>query len=146
MTLSQIRSLKARLLAITVALDLELSSAARSYAYLERLILNRAVHKGNRKAAAACCLLLAVKATDSKSTDYGQLIGKLTHELSVSRKELLEIEFGVLAALKFRLQVPQVQFTGHLRRILDQQDFSNLQEYLGERMYQLWQENEFFSF
>lgn len=120
-------------------MGLELATVARAYVYLEKLILARAVSKPNRRVVGGCCLLLAAKATDSKSTSYGRLLDALSTSLSVARDRMLELEFVVLARLHFRLQLGEEQWGVHLARILNTLDYSNLQEYLGERMHQLWQ-------
>lgn len=125
-------------MSIGVREDLELATLARSFSYLEKLILERAVHKRNRKVVGGCCLVLAAKATDTKNTDYGKLLDRLAAELPVTRKELLELEFGVLVGLHFKLQVPECEYAAHLSRILSHLDYANLQEYLGERMYDTW--------
>ncbi|PJF16876.1 hypothetical protein PSACC_03311 [Paramicrosporidium saccamoebae] len=139
LTLSQLRNLKTRLLHVALSASLELSTVARSYAYLEKLVLLRAVHKRNRRVVGGCCLVLAAKATDTKSVDYGMLLGRLASDLGVARRELVELEFGVLSGLHFRLQIPEREYGAHLERILSQLDYSNLQEYLGERMHESWQ-------
>ena len=141
LTLSQIRNLKTRLLGISQAEGLELATVARAFTYLEKLILARAVHKTNRRVAGGCCLILATKATDSKAADYARLLDRLATDLSVDRRELIELEFGVLAALHFQLQTPEREYGPHLVRILHQLDYSNLQEYLGERMHDIWQDS-----
>lgn len=118
---------------------LELATLARSFVYLEKLILLKVVGKINRKTVAGCCLMLAAKATDAKSIEYAKLLASLSSELGVPVQRFLDTEFLVLAKLKFRLQVDERQFGCHLRRILNALDYSNLQEYLGERMYQTWE-------
>lgn len=124
---------------MAIDVGLELATVARAYVYLEKLILARAVSKGNRRVVGGCCLLLAAKATDSKSTSYGRLLDALSASLSVIKGELLDLEFAVLAKLRFKLQINEDQWGVHLARILNILDYSNLQEYLGERMHQLWQ-------
>lgn len=127
---------------VQVALDaqLELSTLARSFAFLEKLILKRLVAKQNRREVGAVCLVLASKATDLKNVDYHRLIEVIGQAMAVTKKRLLELEFAVFAALSFRLQISDQEFGGHLVRLLTLLDYSNLQEYLGERMYQNWQD------
>ncbi len=138
-TLSQIRNLKSRILQIGVQQSFALVTIARAYTFIEKLILRAFITKSNRRLVAACCLVLAAKATDSREIDYKRLFDRLASELSISRKEAVDAEFAVLAALSFRLQVSEDHFGGHLNRILTALDYSNLQEYLGERMYHNWQ-------
>lgn len=140
LTLSQIRALKANLARIAVEAGLEFATIARAFAFLEKLILRRCVYKGNRKVVGACCLFLAAKATDARSIEYGSLLGQLASELLISTQEIVDLEFAVFAALKFQLQVSEAQFGDHLERILTLMDYSNLQEYLGERMFDIWQQ------
>lgn len=139
LTLSQIHNLKGNLLHIGLEVGLELSTIARGYVLLEKLILRGLVAKTNRKVIGACCLMLSSKATDLKTVDYLRLMTSISATLSVSRKQVIDLEFSVLAALSFRLQIPDIEFGGHLLRLLTSLDFSNLQEYLGERMYDHWQ-------
>lgn len=139
LTLSQIRNLKGTLLRIATEEGLELVTVARAYAFIEKLILKRVLTKLNRRVVGGCCIILAAKATDTKATNYGKLLDRLSSELAISRKELVDLEFPVLASLQFRLQIPEKQFGAHLGRILQSLDYSNLQEYLGERMHVNWQ-------
>lgn len=140
LTLSQIRTLKAKLIRIAVEVGLEFATIARCFTFLEKLILRRCVYKDNRKTVGACCLLLAAKATDARSIQYGALLNHMSTGLLISRQEVVDLEFAVFAALKFQLQVSEAQFGGHLERILTAMDYSNLQEYLGERMFDNWQQ------
>lgn len=138
MTLTKIRSLKGLLIDVALECDLELASVALAFVYLEKLILARLVERGNRKVASGCCLLLAVKAHDLKDVDYGKLMAVLGKQLGVSIVSLVRMEFPVFAGLRFDLHLPQSEYLPHLERILVDLPFSNLQEYLGERMYQHW--------
>lgn len=61
MTLSKIRSLKATIVEVVVAVDVELATAALAHVLLEKLILSNLVKKSTRKVTAAVCLLLAFK-------------------------------------------------------------------------------------
>ena len=138
LTLSQIRNLKRKLLKTAVTEGLEVSTVAKGWTFLEKLIMKRFVKKSNRRVVGACCLVAAAKATDSKAVNYKRLLDRLAQELAVSRAACVELEFTVLAALAFRLQLPESHYSGHVDRILALLDYSNLQEYLGERQYQNW--------
>jgi len=138
LTLSKIRKLKHLLVRVTEHADLELSTVAKSFTFFEKLVLKDLVNKPNRKLAAACCLLLATKANDSKDTDLRALIALLSEHLDVCRTDVVAAEFPVLAALHFDLFPPAHEYLPHMERILVSLDYSNIQEYLGERMYIIW--------
>ena len=61
MSLSKIRSLKSNLLLIGQRLNLELSTIAITYIYIEKLILQNIMNKSNRKLLTAVCCVLALK-------------------------------------------------------------------------------------
>ena len=96
------------------------------------------VDRLNRKVVSGCCLLVAVKAHDLKDVDYKMLMKVLAKRLVISTASLVRMEFPVFAGLRFDLHLPQSDYLPHLERILVDLPFSNLQEYLGEKMYQLW--------
>lgn len=142
MTLTKLRSLKGHLIDVALECDVELASVALAFVYLEKLMLARLVHRLNRKVISGCCLLLAVKAHDLKDVHYGMLMEVLGKRLGVTKGTLVRMEFPVLAALRFDLHLPQSEFVPHLERILVDLPFSNVHEYLGERMYQHWKKTK----
>lgn len=138
LTLSKIRKLKQALIRVSEQSDLELSTVAKSFVFFEKLVLKDLVNKANRKLVGASCLVLATKANDSKDIDYATLLSSLADHLEVSRADIIAAEFAVFAALEFDLFPPQHEYLPHLERILTSLDYSNIQEYLGERMYSVW--------
>lgn len=54
---------------------------------------------------------------------------------------MLTAEVEIFAALKFDLQIPEHEFFPHFERIINNLEYSNIQEYLGERMYRQWKNN-----
>ncbi|KAJ3328256.1 hypothetical protein HDU91_004155 [Kappamyces sp. JEL0680] len=120
LTLSQIRSLKRIMCKAGMVNNLEASSIAFAYVYLEKLILKNFVSKSNKKLIASICLLLAVKVNDSKDTSYPDLVDTLERELEVPRKELFANEFSVYAALEFSLFLPLWEIMPHMVSITDQ--------------------------
>lgn len=89
---------------------------------------------------AAVCLLLAKKLDDpigktNNSDAFFVLCEKL---FSVGKVEILTSEVDVFTALKFDLQLPEQEFFPHFERIINTLEYSNIQEYLGERMYRQW--------
>ncbi|KAL2913366.1 hypothetical protein HK105_207111 [Polyrhizophydium stewartii] len=117
-TLSQIRSLKAKLLEIGLMQDLELSSIASAYVYFEKLVIRGVVNKANRRLMGAVCLLLAVKVNDPKDANYAKLLESVDRVLDISPKEVYSQEFSVYAALEFTLFLPLWEIRPHLDRII----------------------------
>lgn len=139
MSLSKLRKLKTALLKIAEACSIDLSTVAKAFVLFEKLVLRVLVNKVNRKLIGGCCLLLAVKANgDPSEVSLDLLFQSINEVLEVTRKDLLAAEFAVFAALEFELIPPQNEYLPHLDRILTALDYSNIQEYLGERMYTLW--------
>lgn len=143
LSLTKIRSLKARMIEVALECDLELTNVAQAFVYLEKLILCKVVTRMNRQVAASCCLLLAAKASDYLVKDISQVLNSLCRNFGISKKSLiLKMEFSVFAGLRFDLHILQGDYLPHLERILVDLPYSNLQEYLGERMYQFYQKNK----
>lgn len=139
LTLSQIRALKQQLLDVALALNLELSTVAKSYAYFEKLLLDGKVIKTNRRMIGGCCLILATKINDSRTFDYAALRKMLSERLLLrDPQSLLRHEFTVFAALKFSLHLPQSEYMPHFERIIGSLEYDNFQEYLGQQMFRVW--------
>ncbi|CAG8482832.1 12566_t:CDS:10 [Acaulospora morrowiae] len=132
LTLSQIRKVKAKLLATSRhdELDLEISTIAKAYAYFEKLIFKKFVNKSNRRLIGAICLLLASKVNEPMGMSYSPLLESLHKHLDVTPKEVTEQEFSVFASLDFELYLPTSEFMPHLERIFVISG-DNKQEYLG---------------
>ncbi|KAJ3254623.1 CDK5 and ABL1 enzyme substrate 1 [Boothiomyces macroporosus] len=121
-TLTQIRNLKKSLGKIGLSNNLELSSIAFAYVYLEKLIIKNFVNRANRKLIGAICLLLAAKVNDPKETDYSKLLETVERELEVSRKDVYANEFSVYSALEFNLFLPLREVAPHLNRLANMKD------------------------
>ncbi|KAI9145328.1 hypothetical protein BKA69DRAFT_1035450 [Paraphysoderma sedebokerense] len=130
--LSHIRSLKRKLLNIIQQEDLEISSLAKSYAYLEKLIIKGLVNKSNRKLYAGVCLFLATKVNEPKGMNFGALLDAIYKHLSITPKEIKDQEFTVFASLDFSLYLPRSEFLPHFERIFALLDYKNINEYLGD--------------
>ncbi|KAJ1964555.1 hypothetical protein IWQ62_002902 [Dispira parvispora] len=130
-TLSKIRSLKHRLIQCAQQVDCELSSVAKAFVYLEKLLLLHQVHKDNRRCIAAACLLLAVKVNEPHDKRIMQLLSTMHKILGVPPAMVLQHEFSVFASLQFELYLPIQEFTPHLNRILHSVGLDTLQEYMG---------------
>nr|CAG8522663.1 12438_t:CDS:10 [Entrophospora candida] len=132
LTLSQIRKVKAKLLAATTYenLDLELSTVAKSYAYFEKLILKNVVNKSNRN-----------KVNEPMKMLYTPLLESLHKNLEVTKKEILEQEFSVFSSLEFELYLHNQEYMPHFERL-----FTNLSKWknvilLKIKNYVLWLSN-----
>ncbi|KAI8805683.1 hypothetical protein BJ742DRAFT_400684 [Cladochytrium replicatum] len=139
-TLSQIRSLKLRLLEIGLSVDLELSSVASAYVYIEKLISKRVVTKANRRLVAATCLFLAAKVNDPKEISYSRLLDAIDKTFDIGRKDVYQNEIPVYTALQFELFLPPSQVNPHLERIISASPFGSIEEYLGFRTFYLGRE------
>ncbi len=139
LSLSKIRNLKQSLIKVAEGLDLELSTVAKCFTFFEKLVLKDLVNKANRKIVAACCMALAAKSnSDPTDLSYFLLLSTLSEQLTIPMSDIVSTEFLVFAALQFDLFPPQHEYLPHLERILAVLDYSNVQEYLGERMYSIW--------
>lgn len=167
LTLSKIRSLKKEALDVCVKANLEVSTVALACIYFERLCLDCRVDKSNRRLTFATCLLLALKVNESnvkivheesKESKKGKwnfaktsirpniehdffenLFFFITHEWQLSLKELFHAEFGVFAALGFKLSASPSEISFHFKRLLRSLEWSPV-EYLGKEMYGYWQD------
>jgi hypothetical protein len=165
LTLSKIRSLKQQALLAAVDAHLEVSTMALAVVYFERLCLDCRVDKSNRRLAFAACMLLAAKIneanvvglvmqpednekkglqslirpTQKSSTIFASLLEFFTHDWSLSLKHLFSAEWGVFAALGFRLHATPSQVEFHFRRLMKVLGWNGL-AYLGPEMYTQWQD------
>ena len=165
LTLSKIRSAKQRIMLAAIHdAHLEVSTVALAFVYFERLCLDCRVDKSNRRLSFAACLLLAAKINESKitllvhsedeertglrslilptkdaSTIFASLLGFFTQDWGLSLKHLFSAEWGVFAALGFRLHATPSQVEFHFRRIMKVLGWNAL-AYLGHEMYTQWQD------
>lgn len=138
MSLSKIRNLKRTLLKAAMSCGCELVSVAISYSLLEKLILAGHIVKANRRVCGASCLLLSAKICDIKESDISRLLDYLSVAFQVSPTDILKAEFPVFVSLCFSVYIPPFEYLPHFERIFSDLDFCNFQEYLGERMYNVW--------
>ncbi|KAJ1975936.1 hypothetical protein H4R34_004158 [Dimargaris verticillata] len=130
-TLSKIRNLKLRLIQCAQQADSELSSVAKAFVYLEKLILSRRVVKENRRCIAGVCLLLAVKVNEPHGEPITQVLNAIQKVLGISSEVILQHEFTVYADLHFAVYIPINEMMPHLRRILDTVGYHSLNDYIG---------------
>eukprot|EP00551_Chaetoceros_affinis_P006605 CAMPEP_0203667182 /NCGR_PEP_ID=MMETSP0090-20130426/4061_1 /ASSEMBLY_ACC=CAM_ASM_001088 /TAXON_ID=426623 /ORGANISM="Chaetoceros affinis, Strain CCMP159" /LENGTH=981 /DNA_ID=CAMNT_0050531273 /DNA_START=18 /DNA_END=2963 /DNA_ORIENTATION=- len=166
LTLSKIRSIKQQALLACVDCDIEVSTVALACVYFERLALDCRVDKTNRRLTFAACLLIAVKINEANVTlvheqsnkttkkgvgvlkswirprrdndGFASLLEFFAHEWSLSLKTLFAAEFGVFAALGFKLHATPSQVAFHFKRLTKKMEYST-RDYLGKEMYEQWQ-------
>lgn len=124
LTLSQIRSLKARALGLWYSRGWEVSTVALAVVAFERLVWKRLVTKTNRKLAMAACLLLAFKHNEASGEVDGRVppvrtvVSALETTFTVSRRDLIKAEFPVFVHLGFALHAPEAHVLPHVNRLL----------------------------
>ena len=110
LTLSKIRNLKKSALLGCFSLSLEVSTCALAVIYFERLVIKGMVTKPNRHLSMAVCLVLAYKFNEPVSSKYLSRLEALLHyvdrEWEVTKKEVLDAEFGAFVHLGFSLHAP----------------------------------------
>jgi hypothetical protein len=166
LTLSKIRNIKQQALLACIDCNIEVSTVALACVYFERLTLDCRVDKSNRRLTFAACLLIAIKINEAnvalvneqptKTTKKGvgvlkswiqtkkdgdvfaSLLEFFTHEWALSLKTLFAAEFGVFAALGFKLHSTPSQVAFHFKRLMKTLEWSS-RNYLGKAMYEQWQ-------
>ncbi|KAI8871045.1 hypothetical protein GQ42DRAFT_121411 [Ramicandelaber brevisporus] len=133
LTLTSIREIKSSMLTVTRSQDLELSTLAIATVFFEKLILAQHVHKANRKAMAATCMLLAFKVNEPKDTGKTlALLRDLEMELDSDHKRVTGMEFNVFAKLGFELYPAISEFMPHFERIFAGLEYRTMADYLGD--------------
>ncbi|KAM4622223.1 CDK5 and ABL1 enzyme substrate 2 isoform 2-T2 [Discoglossus pictus] len=118
LTLSKIRSLKREMRNVAQECNLEPLTAAMSYVYFEKLVLQGKVNKQNRKLCAGACVLLAAKiSSDLKKPGVKHLLDKLEERFRSNRRDLVRFELTVLVAMELALYLPETQVLPHFRRL-----------------------------
>ncbi|KAI9350864.1 hypothetical protein BDR26DRAFT_512996 [Obelidium mucronatum] len=117
--LSQIRSLKQRMINVGKSVNMELSSVACAIVYFEKLVFKKFATRENRRLIASVCLLLAAKVNDPKEFNYTQLLEAVETIMLVPPKEVFQQEFATFVALEFTLFIPLWQLMPHLERIIE---------------------------
>ncbi len=74
-----------------------------------------------------------------KGDDFDSVLEFFTHEWSLSLKELFAAEFGVFAALNFKLHATPSQVSFHFKSLMKMLQWSP-KDYLGRQMYEQWQQ------
>ncbi len=136
LTLSKVRSLKARALGLWWGRGWEVSTVALGIVAFERLVWLRLVTKANRKLAMAVALLLAFKhneaagESDAHVPPVADVVTSLEATFGVPRKVLIGAEFPVFVHLGFSLHAPPEHTLPHIDRLLSAKG-SSLAEYMG---------------
>ncbi|CAN0279379.1 unnamed protein product [Ectocarpus sp. 6 AP-2014] len=143
LTLSKIRSVKRQALLGCYRAGMEVSTVALASIYFERLCLAGVVTKPNRRLAMAACLAIAYKFNEAVLEGVSKLPALwafIDQEWQVSKKRVLEAEFGVLVQLSFDLHEDPRDIFHHFVLLLKMVE-SNATLYLGEEMMGLHQES-----
>ena len=84
--------------------------------------------------------MLAKKLDDyvTKETNSDAFFSVCEKLFFATKLQILRNEVEIFAALHFDLQLPESEFLPHFERIISTLEYSNIQEYLGERMYRQW--------
>lgn len=124
------------------------------------------VDKSNRRLTFAACLLIAIKINEAnvkivheetekeskkevlkswikprKDNDFFEsLFVFFTHDWELPLKKVFAAEWGVFAALGFKLHVKPSDVAFHFKRLMKSLEWSPL-DYLGQEMYDFWQES-----
>jgi len=167
LTLSKIRSVKQSALLACIRAKIEVSTVALACVYFERLALDCRVDKSNRRLTFASCILIAIKINESnvkivheesskesskkgvlknwkiKPRDDNDFFASLffffTHDWELPLKKVFAAEWGVFAALGFKLHASPIEVSFHFKRLMKSLEWSPL-DYLGPRMYDYWQD------
>ena len=117
LTLSQIRSVKRKMLAICTELDLERLTNSSALVYFEKLCLSGVVSRDSRRLYGAACLFLACKVHEIKGFDFKILGDYIRDFLDVEFKDILENEFDIFAQLGFELYLPLSELEYHMLKL-----------------------------
>ena len=114
LTLTLIRGIKRTMYQAGVEGNVDLSTIAAAYVYLEKLILAGKVVADIARLLAAACLYLAEKFNGVKLIDYHELLSVLSSHFNVAPKYIIRAEFRVMIELDFALHVDLHQVFPHL--------------------------------
>eukprot|EP00397_Hematodinium_sp_SG-2012_P023075 GEMP01023953.1.p1 GENE.GEMP01023953.1~~GEMP01023953.1.p1 ORF type:complete len:616 (+),score=115.02 GEMP01023953.1:58-1848(+) len=136
LTLSKLRNLKRDLLNISNQgkfPDLDISTIAYAWVYFERLVLQKLVHKGNRKLMAGVCLVLAFKFNQSfrdgkQFRKFATCIREMDRKDRLNISDIREAEFKVFALLRFELHLEPQEVLPQLEGFLSMKE-TTLKDY-----------------
>ena len=117
LTLSQIKSLKRKIVKIGTDMDLEKVTTASALVYFEKLCLNGVVSNSARRLYGAVCLFLASKLHEIKGSNFKALCDYMHDILDIDFKDILDNEFNIFAQLEFELYLPYSELEYHLAKI-----------------------------
>jgi hypothetical protein len=142
LTLSKIRKLKKDLVSFAMKNEIELSTIAIAIINFERLCLKSLVNKINRRLSMAVCLLLAIKFHEIYTIQKSKKILEILFdyydkEWSLTKKSIIEAEFGVYVHLGFLLHIPHQHIYLVYLRLLKLVNKNN-QSYLKDDMLDMY--------
>ena len=98
------------MLEVALRVNLEQSTVALAYVYLDRLLLRKFCHsKSSLRLAGVASLILASKFNDPRAIDravYKKLLVAIKQTFGIDSKEAHTAEFKAWAALEFQLFLP----------------------------------------
>ncbi|CAM9317546.1 unnamed protein product, partial [Discosporangium mesarthrocarpum] len=143
LTLSKIRSVKRQALLGCHRAGVEVATVALACTYFERLCLRGLVTKPNRQVSMAACLAIAFKFNEPMLAEGVSKLQRLwafiDQEWQVSKKQVLEAEFGVLVQLSFSLHEEPRTVSYHFTQLLKIIE-SSPSMYLGDEMLNMHKE------
>jgi hypothetical protein len=141
LTLTDIKNIKKPTLFACLALSIEISTVALAVISFERLTMKNIVNKTNLKLAMAVSLLLAYKFNEPFSPTFKArlegLLDFIDRTWQISRRQVLDAEFGGYVSLGFTLHVPQAHLHLVYNRLLRSISKTS-KEYLGKEMYEAY--------
>jgi len=119
--LTTIRNAKKRMLEYGIMEALELQTISTAVIIYEKVILRKKIiSKENKKAIAACCLLMGIKFVDDRATSktfLNPILEGISKQFSVSKESILDEEMTVLKAINFGVFVDPKNVIHHTQRL-----------------------------
>ena len=105
----------------------------------EAVTSNKGASSTTNKNSKVTSFQTLIRPTKKSSTMFASLLTFFTQDWSLSIKHLFAAEWGVFAALQFRLHATPSQVAFHFKRLLKTLDWNPV-TYLGDEMYLYWQQ------
>lgn len=121
-TLSKLRSLKKKLIRVSLQNGVQLTTIAFAFVYFEKLVFRLLVDKYNRKLLASVCLMLAYKFNEFRTELIPKIQESLATIFKLNQKDIVRNEFRVFSLLRFNLLTPKRQWKPHLKFLLQRVD------------------------
>eukprot|EP00536_Pseudo-nitzschia_multiseries_P011339 jgi/Psemu1/67851/estExt_Genemark1.C_3800029 len=103
------------------------------------IIITKAVEETNKKSKTSQRIQSLIRPTKKSSNMFASLLVFFTEDWNISLKHLFAAEWGVFAALQFRLTAKPSDVAFHFKRLMKTLG-SNPRRYLGSQVYGSWQQ------